>query len=420
MTASCGVRRRRHQFHFPGISFILAACLVPALPAGAEDYAKLLTRGDPVTDYLEAIDEAEIHIGPYAMEMADLYLGLGRSLASTGELDDAMRAYQQGAHVVRVNDGLYSAQQTSFLFPVAEILDQQGDWETARETMEYIYRINDEHYDGLSLEMLPILERILDWYQPRGQALTPQMQFENMHLQEKYANHIAMINEQLKGPDHPDTRAMYRRIGQMHYETLYHEQQVGRMPIDRKLVMANGMHPSSHITKDYSRRSHINAGTEAFRKAAESFEHDSGAEPLLHAEALAQLGDWYLSTNKKQDAAEAYRQAYEALADNEATAYAADAYFIDPVPVRFMHRDLWPVDGAGPGDDGPWVRVSMGVTRAGEARDVEIVETPEDMTRQQAQEVASMLGHMRYRPRLVAGSPEVTHEMIWSFPVGHQ
>lgn len=71
---------------------------------------------DQVNDYLIAIDRAEANSNAYSPDLADLYMGLGQALLQRQVYEDAKEAFQQGMQIVRVNFGLNSPEQTSYLF----------------------------------------------------------------------------------------------------------------------------------------------------------------------------------------------------------------------------------------------------------------------------------------------------------------
>ena len=67
---------------------------------------------DPVSDYMNAIDNVEAEYSAYSTELSDLYLGLGKSLYSKQEYEKARQAFQRGMQIQRVNYGLNSLSQS--------------------------------------------------------------------------------------------------------------------------------------------------------------------------------------------------------------------------------------------------------------------------------------------------------------------
>ena len=85
---------------------ICCACLVICAPGLARESASATAKQelpDPVTTYLNAIDDAEYESGAYSTQLGDLYLGLGQSWFQQGNYDEAKIAFQRGLQIERVN-----------------------------------------------------------------------------------------------------------------------------------------------------------------------------------------------------------------------------------------------------------------------------------------------------------------------------
>jgi tetratricopeptide (TPR) repeat protein len=81
------------------ISVLLMAMAVNQLTY-AQSIAEQEPVSDPVVDYMNAIDSIEAELSAYSIELSDLYLGLGKSLYSREEYENARRAFQRGMHML--------------------------------------------------------------------------------------------------------------------------------------------------------------------------------------------------------------------------------------------------------------------------------------------------------------------------------
>ena len=396
---------------------ILLTCLVFSLPSHAEDYGAYLPRTDPVSNYHDAIEQAEVDNGPYSMELADLYLGLGQSLLEAREFKDARKAFYQGAQLVRVNSGLNSPKQTNYLFSIADIDHRLGNWDSANDALNYTYLINSNHYGENDPGMMPVLERMYDWYSSRRPMESSRSRYADMQRYDSLAGKMAAISEQVNGLSHPQTTAAYRTIGQIQFSTVRYLLQGGDTSVEPGLVLDTGVRQLGGNADKVSVESHFLAGTEAFIKAAESVGRFENIDPLVQAEALAQLGDWYLAIKKFPIAGETYQQAYQLLAGSDLSKPTADTYFSDPIPLRFMRKELSPVSDETPDETAVEFTVSMTVTRHGKAHNVRILNPPEGLEELQVRRITRKLRDLRYRPRLVDGMPEKVDNFVWNYPL---
>jgi hypothetical protein len=185
--------------------------------------------------------------------------------------------------------------------------------------------------------------------------------------------------------------------------------------VEPGLVVDTGIRQISGTAEKVSIASHVLAGTEAFVKVTESVAGIESPGSLMLAEALAQLGDWYLAINRIPNARETYQMAYQVLAGSAPSRQAADAYFGDPIPLRFMRNELSPLNAEPPEESADELRVSMNVSRHGNAKNVKILNPPENMEEPQVRRIARMLSELQYRPRLSNGMPEKADDFVWNY-----
>jgi tetratricopeptide (TPR) repeat protein len=155
-----GLRQRQLML---SLGCILAGLFFLDHAMGQEEGTAYVSPSKPANVYLDAIDRIEAEFGPYATELSDLHLGLGQTLINSGDYDQARDAFHRGVMVVRVNSGPNSPEQTNHLFLLANIDILLGELKAAYKVLHNIHFINSSYY-GDSPEMLPVLERIYQWY----------------------------------------------------------------------------------------------------------------------------------------------------------------------------------------------------------------------------------------------------------------
>jgi tetratricopeptide (TPR) repeat protein len=369
---------------------------------------------DPINTYLDAIDAAEIANGAYATDLADLYLGLGQVYMESREFEEAKQVFQQGMQIMRVNYGLNSPEQTNYLFAVADIESMQGNRRSANKVISHVYLINAKNYGLKSPEMIPVLTQILEWYQHHRPAEAPENFYEDLERAGSITSEMAEIIELDKGLGHPDTTAMYRKQGQIHWHTAKYV--LGRgISVEPGVIMATGKPSYSVHVKEVSIKEHFTEGREAFTKVAESVNLDENSSMIERAEAIAQLGDWNLAFGKKQAAGDAYIRAYIGLEQESQSKQVADDYFRYPIPVRFMDDTLQSHESDIETD--VFITTTLTVTEGGRSLNIELIDPPEQIPSERLRMIKRELNSMHFRPALGGGVPVRTEGFVFEFPL---
>lgn len=387
----------------------------PAEPASPPDtYTPYQPAEDPVVTYLNAIEQAESVGGAYAQELTDLYMGLGAALLQELELEAARDAFHQGVTIMRVNDGPNSLEQTNFLFQIADIETRMGDRRAAGDVMQNIYLISAKNFGEDDPRMLPVLERMYAWYMKTRPLYSPYAQYSDFANSKYLAGRMAYLTERDKGLAHPDTARVNRTLGQINFLTVKYA--LGRgISVEPGVVVATGS-PQPPYIQEISVRDHYVEGTEAFERMVQSVTLNPETTTTERAEALAQLGDWYLVFDKFKSARDQYQAAWQVLADGESGPELADRYMGKPAPVRLMNNfeDFTSFE-LPEADNSSGIEVSMSVTRSGLLRNIEILKVPEDMTAEQVQLLEAQLKTARFRPAVVNGLVEKVDDYLWSY-----
>ena len=401
--------RTRQSTHCHGL---LLTCLLFFNPSWAqvqpEDY---VPPPDPVNDYYEAIERIETEGGAYASELSDLYQGLGQSLLESQEYEAARDAFHRGVLNLRVNSGPFSLEQTNYLFSIADIESRTGDWKAAAKVLNTVYLINARNYGEDHANMLPVLEQMYEWYMRERPLYSPLAKYDDFQKAQYLAGRMAELSEREKGLSHPDTARSYRALGQIHFLTVRYVLSKG-ISIEPGLVMATGKLYSPNA-EQVSVMEHFRDGRDAFTNFVRSVEENEESTPVEFAEALAQMGDWYLVFEKYQTARDFYQQAYQVLAESEGSNQLADAYLGKPTPLRFLnnHEDFTTDEREH--DATMSLEVSMTVTRGGDLRYIEILNAPENLSEDQLWEIKEQLKTTRFRPGLINGVAVSVTDFIW-------
>ena len=412
-------RRPRGWGHSGLFSAAVALALFSVAPGLSAQIADSTVQKDPVQTYYDAIDQAQSLGGPYALELVDLYYGYGQALLDAGDYEEARDAFHRTIMVSRVNDGPNNLEQCSYLYSVAEAEARLGNLDASIEVLEHIYRLNAMAYGEDNPAMLPVVEQIIDWYTEKKPLQGPLLGASDIENRSYLASRVAALTLAEEGLGSAKTALGYRALGQFHFKSILYLLSSGESPSPELLM--NNEEVNAEYIFERSLRNHFEGGEEAFQLAENSWRANPQATDLEVAEAMAQLGDWYLALEHFRAAARQYEQAYQLLANSEEFGSMAEAYFGQPAPMQFLNtsgefvRDLNP-----PLTEGG-LEISMTVTRNGRLMEIQFITPIGSESEDQEEEIRERLQGTRFRPAVIAGEVETTHDFVWRPPlVGHK
>jgi tetratricopeptide (TPR) repeat protein len=413
-----GLRQRQPLL---GLGCILAGLLFLDPVVGQEEGVAYVSPREQANEYLDALDRIEEEYGPYATELSDLYLGLGQTLMDSGDYEQAKDAFHRGVMVVRVNSGPNSPEQTNHLYLLAYNETLLGELKAADEVLDNIYFINSNYHGDDSPEMLPVLERMYQWYRVTRPLGSEDSEYSDYERTIELTEEMAHINEAANGSNHPDTAVAYQRFGEAQFQMVRHLTGLGMiLTPDKHVLMTSGaLFPQGLGSESVAK--HYSAGWKAYRKYLESMLTNESTTPLQYAEALADLGDWFLVFEKPRKSRGLYQQGYQILAQSEEYAELADSYMSHPKP---MHFSVIPQPGFL--EDAPTelqemsLDISMTVTILGDVRYVEVMNAPEGLSEDDIREIKIQVGGIPFRPAMKEGEVVTTKEFIWQYAIAPQ
>ena len=372
---------------------------------------------DPTDDYFDAIDRIEGEFGPYASELSDMYLGLGQALIENGDFEEARDAIHRGVMVERVNSGPNSPEQTNHLFQLANIELLLGEWDEADEILQNIYFVNTSYYGDTSAEVLPVIDRIYTWYMLTRPPGSPDLEYYNYERIIDITLEAARVSEAVHGKNHPATAMAYKRTGDAQFQMVRHLTGAAMMvPPDIYVATNGGVAPLGLGTDVVVK--HYNAGRKAYLHVLESLADNESTTPLEYAEALADLGDWFMIFDKPRKSRSLYEQGYKILVQNGADASVVQSYMSRPQPMHFIYHRLPEIVGESP--EGPRelnFEFSLTVTTYGEVRNLEILNAPEGMAEEALKEIKKQVQRTPFRPALKQGEVVTTRDFIWRYQI---
>ena len=400
---------------------ILAGLLLLDPVVGQEEGTDYDFHYDPANQYLDAIDNIEAEYGPYAMELTDLYQGLGQTLLKNGDFEQARDAFHRGVLVVRVNSGPNSPEQTNNLYRLADIATLLGELKAADEVLHNIYFINSNYHGEDSPEMLPVLERMYQWYMVTRSPGSLALRYNDYDRMIEMTEEMARISELANGRNHPDTAVAYRCHSEAQFQMVRHLTGSGMILTPESYsILTTGS--SSHLTfTSESVYEHYKDGLKAFNIYLESILANESTTPLEHAEALADLGDWYLLFDKPRRSRALYEQGYQILMQSEQYAELAESYMSHPKPAHFVINPLPDfLESALTELHEMSLDISITVTNFGDVHSIEVLKAPESMSKADLRKIKMQVRATPFRPAMKEGEVVTTKDFIWHYAIEPQ
>lgn len=395
------------------ISVLLMAITVNQFTQ-AQSIAEQQPVSDTVVDYMNAIDNVEAEYSAYSTELSDLYLGLGKSLYSRKEYENARRAFQRGMQIERVNYGLDSLTQAPYLMSIADTESYLGNWDESQKALENLYTINTKAYGTNDVRMLPVLDQLLDWYMNSYKERPPKGGYSNLVISERIAARMYDILQTDMPLDHPEAPDRYRRLGYLQYSIANHIKQHGE-PSDSgvSISMAGSSGRPSDATTSHM---HFRRGKLALEKVIESLVEQPDSTEVDQAMAIAELGDWYLVFGQKFSATQAYQLAFDVLETTENPEQARAELFSAPRMIEFSMNKV-PEVALSDESSEPQLELTMMISTYGVPNQIEVTSSPQSLTDDQLGNLRKDMRSKRFRPKLVDGlAAEAPHSMLYEQP----
>ena len=386
------------------LSAITAAPEAVALPAGADSVAIDAN----VRQIVERIDEEQAKNGPYSPELIDLFSALTSLYEAGGDHALETAAIERTLQLVRVTYGLHSLEQTPVIWrliadeerkrnPAAAWALEQELLDLARRnpddvrTVRILHQIADRRMDILGRydegkEFPPQI--ILGCYYHVGPALTAD-ETKDCYAGNKNAARSALLDE-AQGDYREAIRILVRH-------ELYGSAELRELEMN---LVRSSYQYGTPVTGAYSLR----------RLAAYAV---ATSEPRLNQiDALIQYADWNLmfgaprptyAGRDVRDALDLYKNVYQQLENEGVDQALIEQIFSPERPVVLPAFMPDPLASPGTPLSTRFIDVAFDVTRFGEAKRVEILDTTRHATKEAKQRLVQLIKRSTFRPRIIDG-----------------
>jgi len=371
---------------------------------------------EDIDQIYEKLDQAEILGGAYSSEMGELWLALGQALKRRTDYDEAASMVSRGMHVDKVNRGLISATQITYLKELSDIEYLRGDHKRSIEYSHNAYRLflktHSKNKRKLLEEIHALKQAHLDKFELMGDT-SGKAYLEAAH----FFAHTAAIIAQTYLNDAPSLQQdAYDSLASVSYLTALHlspngiTRQIDSTPTP--LIPSNPRSANQYeepqnnwLTRSYR------LGKDALLSNLATSEKSDKQSPLEKAKDAAKLADWYLVFGYPHKAAKVYKKAWGHLRQSEVVDTQQEHldYFQIPRAINFADSGTSPEDKN--------LTLTVDITRFGRIKRAHFVASNEEMTEKMRNKAIRKVKALRFRPQLSEGRAVDSKNITQTFSV---
>jgi tetratricopeptide (TPR) repeat protein len=381
-----------------------------AAPAASELELEALAETDP---FVEAIELLESSGGAYDPGLPEHLLSLGLALERAGRHEEAIKVFKRGAHLTRINNGLYGAGQIPLLNGEIRNRLALGQYAEADERQEYMYRVLVRGMGSGSSRATALMQQARWQYSAYqlgvGGATYPRL----MNMWDLYR---LALNDVIAAEGETSPALLPPLYGMLRAQYLIAGYQ-GDTPTAGFSSDSN-FEGRQDLNRFYAYRAQSYDKGQAVIQAIRDLEREqNGANSVKTIEALVLLGDWFQWHGEPDDATNSYSLAFTELLGLDNAQVETDRIFGDPVPLPDVQglRGLPPEVATGEGD----ILLEFGVTERGRVVDMERLDD-NDSVDGTANRLMRKLRNTIFRPRFAAGQPVATEKRVKAYDVTQQ
>ncbi|MBP6513554.1 MAG: tetratricopeptide repeat protein [Steroidobacteraceae bacterium] len=257
--------------------------------------------------FRRSLELAEASGGIASPQLIPPLKGLGSAYAGQNRHDRAAAEFQRALAVSRRIDGLFNLQQLDILEPLIASLVASGDYAGAERERLYSVRVVQQRYGAADPRTLPMLTRLADWYELTGQYAqqrTTEREAFDVARQQNGGRNAAVV-EALMGIARSHRLQYAFDPASLREETALTVTPDGRIESSSRDPMANPfpVDPAAGARLDKE-------GEQALLAALRILDGAADVHAPLKARVLVELGDWYMTARRPNDAVRRYAEAW--------------------------------------------------------------------------------------------------------------
>lgn len=348
---------------------------------GIEDYESAILNYEAAIGIIERVED-RLNAG-----LINPLRGLGAAQLSAGRPDLARDAYDRAIHVSHVNDGPHNLDQVETLQSLAETFLSVGEFNDAIDVQKRIYYLQARNIDAKSMDIIPALRTRAKW-QHRVQ----------LYEQERYTlRRIVSIIEDNKGKKSLDL-------------------------IDPLTDLGRSFLFVSTIDSSYTQPVSVTSGEIYLKRAVRIAEENPEADWHILSDAMLELADYYLLSDRANRGHRVYRDVWELLSEDPARAQGRAEkmeqivllHDIDPPRMYGGNPEIPVATTELPGFETGTAVFEYSVSTRGRTTNIELVEADPPGLDSMYQTIGRQMRRLVHRPRYADGQAVQTDKVRFS------
>ncbi len=344
--------------------------------------------------YLASLELLEMTQGISSRRLIPALAGLGSVYAAQDQHARAIEYLQRAAAVSRRAEGLFNLDQMGLIEPMITSYQALGEPGGVEMQYRYVLQIAEYNFGPDDPRTLPVLGRLASLHESQGQYLSARALYLRMRD----------VSMQEGGGFNPATIAALLGVGRTHrmQYTLdpdsLEEPAIARDPVTNRTLLP------PRLPVVYSAPGPRRGGQRAIEEALEMLRQAADPPPKLMAQALIEMGDWFMAAGRPEAAMPHYTEAWQTYPagpddPNPLASPRLIFYRIPPASVRGRLSVPGKVITR-------TAELDFSVNEDGRTTDVVLVQT--DMSEVQVGQVRRALERAIYSPRIEDGKPVAT------------
>ncbi len=356
-----------------------------------------------VLAFEQSIAELERLDGPYATALPEQLLGLGAALQKLDRHEEAIELLKRGAHLARINGGLYTSEQIALIRREIRSHLALGNFDEVDARQEYLHRVERRSLANTEASAYALLEQA-NWQQQAFMAGIGEDEMLSERLIAMWNFYRLSMAEMIEvfGAASPELRKPLLGMLRTQYLIAGHQR-------------FNPTDPKRDPTYVLQTGQRYRKGETVLLALAELSALNKASVAQIIDDKLA-LGDWAWWFNKRTEALAYYDQVQTYATESKdptATNYLMSA-LAQPLPLP-MIEGIPTLPPPQP-DDGGELVVSFQVTETGRAINIERLREPAvEQDEKAIDRLLRTLRDVRFRPRFADGLPVASDTLIWSW-----
>jgi len=356
--------------------------------------------------YEDAIEELESAQGAYAAPISQQLIGLANIYEENEKYYKDVEVLKRSIHVNKINEGLYSSSQIPIVFQLISNLKKSKQWLLVKKNYHYLYQIYRRNYGDHDFEKLDFELTLAKWYLKSFLSNFSDKPIEDLvNSQTAYFRAANLIALQFGDTDIQLVQAFNGLMVTQHLLT---------NPVSPKNSRSIAYDSSSSFIPGMQRTSY-KTGKFLIEREYEILKKQTDTTDAILIQNRLKLADWYLVYNKKHSAIEQYRNTYQYALKQTNFTPEIESLFTQPISlpnlpyldrITSSHLDDIRVE-----DRANYTRVSIDVTRNGDARNIEVTDEANKDNVTKRIKISRYLRNTKFRPKLINGAPVETKKL---------